>query len=111
MSAALAHRGPDRDGVWSDDVVGLAHRMLVTTQESVSEVQPVVRSHPPIVLVADARIDNRHEILAAIDIPLGSLASDSDIIAAAYQRWGQGCVDHLIGDFAFAIWNAHERSL
>ena len=111
MTAALAHRGVDRHGVWCDDLVGLAHRMSFTTPESLTEHQPVVRSNPAHVLVADARIDNRDELLRAIDAPRGRAASDSEIILTAYHHWGARCVEHLIGDFAFAIWDVRERSL
>jgi asparagine synthase (glutamine-hydrolysing) len=111
MSAALAHRGPDRDGLWVGGSVALAHRMLITTPESLSDVQPVVRSHPDLVLVADARIDNRDELLSTLRPRRQRCATDSEIILAAYERWGEDCVDHLIGDFAFAIWDARNRTL
>ncbi|HEY2378008.1 MAG TPA: lasso peptide isopeptide bond-forming cyclase [Gemmatimonadaceae bacterium] len=111
MSAALAHRGPDRDGLWSGNDVAVAHRLLVTTLESVTEVQPVVRSPGQFVLVADARIDNRDELLSTLRPSLSYRASDSEIILAAYERWGCECVDRLIGDFAFAIWDSRADTL
>ena len=109
MSAALAHRGPDREGVWSGGEVALAHRLLVTTPELVTDQQPLVRSQPDCVLVADARIDNRDELLAALDLPRGS--TDSDVILASYERWGDRCVNRFIGDFAFAIWDSRARAV
>ena len=111
MSAALAHRGPDRDGVWCCDNVALAHRLLVTTQESLTERQPVVRSHPALTLVADARLDNRDELISALQIRRGCCSADSEIILAAYERWGSDCVSHLIGDFAFVIWDSRTHTL
>ena len=111
MSAALAHRGPDRDGLWSSNEVALGHRLLVTTPESLTEQQPVVHSRRELVLVADARIDNRAELLSALHLPRVSEITDSDIILASYERWGEDCVNRLIGDFAFAIWDGHSRSL
>jgi len=53
---------------------------------------------------ADARLDNRDELFAA----LGRAASDADLILAAYERWGDDCASHLLGDFAFALWD-HRR--
>src|SRR5690349_6199631 len=111
MSAALAHRGLDRDGLWSGSGVALGHRLLITTAESLTEVQPVVHSHRELVLVADARIDNRAELLAALHFPRVSSVTDSDIILASYERWGQDCVNRLIGDFVFAIWDGRSRTL
>lgn len=110
MSAALAHRGADGSGLWSGDGIGLAHRMLHTTRESTREVQPVVLPARQLVLVADARIDNREELIRALRIREGEI-SDSEIILAAYARWGEDCVSQLLGDFAFALWDGSARSL
>ena len=111
MSSALAHRGQDDCGVWIEDAAALGHRMLYTTPESLAEIQPVVRPREGLVLVSDARIDNREELIAMLGPDCGVGASDSDIIAAAYVRWGVRCVERLIGDFAFAIWSTRDRSL
>ena len=111
MSAALAHRGADGSGIWSDDQMALAHRMLHTTCESTREVQPVVLPARQLVLVADARIDNRAELIRALRIRQGEHLSDSEIILAAYARWGEECVSQLLGDFAFALWDGSARSL
>ena len=61
----------------------------------------------PCWLVADARIDNRTELAAKLDLsPAESAAMpDSAFILKAWQRWGQDCVQHLLGAFAFAIWD------
>jgi asparagine synthase (glutamine-hydrolysing) len=111
MSAALAHRGPDREGLWSRGELALGHRLLITTPESAAEAQPLVRSQPDLALVADARIDNRDDLLSVLRVQGGRGATDSDIILAAYERWGQRCVDHLVGDFAFVLWDARAGSL
>ncbi|HKW11614.1 MAG TPA: lasso peptide isopeptide bond-forming cyclase [Gemmatimonadaceae bacterium] len=110
MSAALAHRGPDRNGVWSGNGVAIAHRLLITTPESASEVQPLASSQSDLVLVADARIDNRDELISALQLAGGRRSTDSEIILAAYERWRDECVDRLIGDFAFAIWDPRANS-
>ena len=111
MSAAMAHRGADGSGIWSDDRIGLAHRMLHSTPESVTERQPVVLQSRQLVLVADARIDNRDELVRALGIAEHGSLSDSEIILAAYARWGEDCVQRLLGDFAFAIWDGAAPSL
>lgn len=97
--------------MWIDDAAALAHRMLYTTPESLAEIQPVVRPREGLVLVSDARLDNREELIALLGADCGVGTSDSDIIGAAYVRWGARCVERLIGDFAFAIWSARDRSL
>jgi asparagine synthase (glutamine-hydrolysing) len=58
---------------------------------------------------ADVRLDNREELLAALGVPEnGPAAGDADLILAAYRRWGDDCASHLLGDFAFALWD-HQR--
>ncbi len=109
----LAHRGPDGQGRWQEGSVLLAHWMLHTTPESLHEQQPLVAPEGDLVLVADARIDNRDELLAALG--LRSTAerpvTDAELILAAYRRWGADCPDRLIGDFAFAVWDRQHRRL
>lgn len=111
MSAALAHRGMDGAGIWCDEHVALAHRMLHTTPESLTEIQPVVRREEGLTLVADARVDNRGQLIALLGLLPSSAPSDSEIIAAAYLRWGSDCVQKIVGDFAFVAWNARNRTL
>jgi len=61
-------------------------------------------------IVADARIDYREALCKALDVdPVA--AGDADLILAAYLRWGEDCVDRLLGDFAFAIWDPRSKKL
>ncbi|MEO1400423.1 MAG: lasso peptide isopeptide bond-forming cyclase [Cyanobacteria bacterium J06635_1] len=129
MLDTLAHRGTDGVNSWLKGTVGMGHRMLWSTPESLLETLPLVK--PPkssakdleqdatedltenLVLTADARIDNRDELLTELDLgnrPLEKIP-DSDFILAAYQKWGIDCPQHLLGAFAFAIWDASKQSL
>src|SRR3989442_1012999 len=109
MLARLAHRGPDGAGAWRHGPVALGHRMLHTTPESLRECQPLVGTTGDLVLVADARIDNRAELCPLLPAP--SDATDAELILAAYERWGEHCPEHLLGDFAFAIWDGRAQRL
>ncbi len=62
----------------------------------------------PLTIAADVRLDNRAELYAALEIDVGdqSALADAGLILRAYQRWGIDCTSHLLGDFAFAIWDA-----
>ncbi|HTE20584.1 MAG TPA: lasso peptide isopeptide bond-forming cyclase, partial [Armatimonadota bacterium] len=111
MAETLAHRGPDGAGVWCEGAVGLAHRALRTTPEAFSETLPLVSPNGAFVLTADARLDNRRELLAAFALPLDDVCPDSELILRAYERWGSACPQKLAGDFAFAIWDARARKL
>src|SRR2546426_384449 len=107
MTARLAHGGPDGTGAWREGPVALGHGMLHTTPESLREQQPLVGTRGDLVLVADARIDNRAELCSLLPAP--SDATDAELILAAYERWGEHCPEHLLGDFAFAIWDARRQ--
>ncbi|MDJ0795938.1 MAG: lasso peptide isopeptide bond-forming cyclase [Calothrix sp. MO_167.B12] len=114
MVDVLAHRGPDGANVWcDDDSVGFGHRMLWTTPESLLEEFPLIDHTGNLILTADARIDNRDELIYALefkDSPAEKI-TDSDLILAAYEKWGRDCPGKLIGDFAFAIWDKHRQVL
>jgi len=112
MAEGVAHRGPDDGGLWNEGSVGLGQRMLWTTPESLKEKLPLVNRSGDLVLTADARIDNREELIAAValtDRRPGEL-SDSQLILAAYEKWGEGCPEKLVGDFAFAIWDRRKQA-
>jgi asparagine synthase (glutamine-hydrolysing) len=113
MLDCLLHRGSDGSGTWKDGAVGLGHRMLWTTPESLHERLPLVDGSAELVVTADARIDNRDELIRLLEIssrPAEQIA-DSQVILAAYEKWGERCVDRLLGDFAFAIWDQRKQSL
>jgi asparagine synthase (glutamine-hydrolysing) len=111
QTEALAHRGPDGRGEWTDGPVGLGYRVLHTTAESRRESQPLARDEGRLVLVADARIDNRRELAAILGISRPDRAGDGEVILRAYERWGTSCAHHLIGDFAFAIWDRQAQAV
>ena len=114
MCRPVAYRGPDGIGTWLGAGAGLAHLALHITPESREEVQPLLDPESGLVLVADARIDNRDELIPVLRGKGGlrcDRPTDADLILAAYQTWGHDCPSHLIGDFAFAIWDTRERVL
>lgn len=113
MVDVLAHRGPDAAGLWSEGSVGLGHRMLWTTPESLHEQLPFEDQVRNVVLTADARVDNRDELIVMLGLgnrPAGGL-TDSRLVLAAYEKWGERCPEKLVGDFAFAIWDGRQQTL
>ena len=64
MTEAVAHRGPDGEGFWSDGPIGLGHRSSRTTPESLDEKQPLLDESGTLCLVLDGRVDNRAELAA-----------------------------------------------
>ena len=113
MLASIAHRGPDGSRVWVDGSVGLGHRMLWTTPESLHERLPLVNKTVELAITADARIDNRDDLFASLNFdgrPRETIA-DSELILAAYEEWGESCPKRLLGDFAFTIWDGRNHKL
>jgi asparagine synthase (glutamine-hydrolysing) len=105
MMKALGHRGPDDSHFWNEGPAGLGHVMLWTTPESLHEKLPLADESSGTVITADARIDNRDDLIVALwgsGEPAKSI-SDSQIILRAYQKWGEGCPERIVGDFAFCI--------
>jgi asparagine synthase (glutamine-hydrolysing) len=113
MLAAIAHRGPDGSGLWRRGSAGLGHRQLWTTPESLRERLPLADETGELVITADARIDNREELIQLLDLKgrSGASISDSQLILRSYQQWGRRCPEKLLGDFAFAIWDGRMQAM
>jgi asparagine synthase (glutamine-hydrolysing) len=112
MGSTLSHRGLDGISYYSKNSIGLVHCMLYDTPESLSENLPNITKDEKFVLTFDGRIDNRKELYTEMGL-IKTLAtlSDSDLILAAYQKWNKKCVDYLLGDFVFALWDQKQRKL
>ena len=112
MCAAMAHRGPDGQGVWTAPGVGLGHVRL-SIIDLAGSPQPMASSDGRAMLVFNGEIYNYRELREELR---GSGAEfrtdgDSEVILAAWQRWGPACVTRLHGMFAFAIYDLEARTL
>ena len=113
MLDSIAHRGPDGSRVWTDGPVGLGHQMLWTTPESLYEKPPMLDETGNLAITADARIDNRDELISILNFngrPKEAI-TDSEIILASYEKWEEACPEKLLGDFSFALWDGRKRRL
>jgi asparagine synthase (glutamine-hydrolysing) len=108
MSKALEHRGPDGEGRRVIGSLGFVCQRMWVTPEEVGERQPLV-GRVGVMLVMDGRIDNREELLRALDLP--QTASDAALVLAAYEAWGEGFAEHLNGDFALAMFDPSKQQL
>ncbi|CAG5006768.1 hypothetical protein DYBT9275_03892 [Dyadobacter sp. CECT 9275] len=108
---SLRHRSNDGNGVWIESNVAMGHCLLKVFAQQNFEKQPQTISDCTI--TADARLDNRDELSTLLGIHRNQLAitADPTIILLAYQRWGDECIKHLEGEFAFAIWNKQNQTL
>jgi asparagine synthase (glutamine-hydrolysing) len=110
MTRLIAHRGPDGSGAWTAGPVALGHCLLRTTPDAVS--QPLVHHSGEFAITAEVRLDNRKELGEKLGLPVTDLLpSDAELVLAAYLRWEESCTQHLLGDFAFAIWDGRRRAL
>jgi asparagine synthase (glutamine-hydrolysing) len=106
MARTLAHRGPDGIETLALDRVALGSAIMHINVEDVHESQPLRDRERGLTMVADARIDNREALAEELAIAAADLATmaDSALLFACYVRWGEACVDRLLGDFTFAVW-------
>jgi asparagine synthase (glutamine-hydrolysing) len=113
MRHALEHRGPEGSAVWCRGAVALGHQMMHITPESLHEHLPLHHAKADLTITADARIDNREELFQALGTPHQErpYIPDSGLILRAYEKWQEDCPAHLVGNFAFAIWDGKQQQL
>ena len=111
MGLALSHRGPDGSSAWVDGPVALGVQIMHITPESLYEKVPYGTG--TLHITATARLDNREALSETLGIPPSehNTISDSRLILHAYEQWGEACPEHLLGDFAFMIWDRERRKL
>lgn len=111
MLATLAHRGPDDRGSWQAGDVALGQTRLSIIDLSAAGHQPMVSADERYALVFNGEVYNHVELRAELaDYPFRS-RTDTEVVLAAWMRWGVACLDRLIGMFAFAIWDTHDHTL
>ena len=108
----IAYRGPHRQAAQRVGACTLMHAALWTTPEAQQEALPLRHATRDVWLAADARVDNRAELTQLLNGNVQHpLHTDADLLLAAYERWGADLVDHVVGDFAFAIWDREQEKL
>ena len=110
MNDALAHRGPDDDGVYFDELISLGHRRLSIIDLSSAGHQPMISENGRFVIVFNGEIYNFRKLRLRLNYPFKS-NSDSEVLLACWQEWGVDCIERLIGMFAFAVWDKVENEL
>ena len=113
MMNKLARRGPDSNGKWLEGKIGFGHQRLSIIDLSSSGSQPMIDNLLKLTLVFNGTIYN-YKQLRSILIGKGYSffsSSDTEVIIKAYHYWGEDCVNHLDGMFAFAIWDKPSKKL
>lgn len=114
MQKLFAQWFNDDSGTWCGASTALGHTMLWNTPESKLEKLPAIdgTAENRLAITADVRLDNRAELAKklGIDAPLITV-TDSQLLMAAYRKWGQQSPQHLLGDFVYVIWDEQCQQL
>ena len=106
MMHAIKHRGPDDEGVYIDNNVGLGFVRLSILDLSESGHQPMFSHDRNLVIIFNGEVYNyieiRNELKNDFEFKTGT---DTEVILAAYQKWGDKCLNKFNGMFSFVIYN------
>lgn len=112
MNKSTAHRGPDFTNSYLDENIVLGHNRLSIIDLTEGANQPLLNNDGNLVLVFNGEIYNylllKEQLKDNYDF---KTTSDSEVLIAAYQKWGRNCVSHLEGMFAFSIWDKINKTL
>ena len=112
MTDVVGHRGPDSAGYYLNGAVGLGHRRLSIIDLSTGD-QPIGNEDGSVQVVFNGEIYNFADVREAL-VDRGHqfrTRSDTEVIVHAFEEWGDRCVDHFRGMFAFAVWDDRRRVL
>jgi asparagine synthase (glutamine-hydrolysing) len=113
LLAAQSIYGPHATDQWDGGEISLGRRLFRLLPEDRYDTQPLVGAGGRLVVVADLRLDNRADLEAELRIPADRARSlcDGAILLAAWEHWAEDSFDHLVGDFAFAVWDRAKSAL
>jgi asparagine synthase (glutamine-hydrolysing) len=111
MNDIQKHRGPDGQRSWhnAEETIGFAHQRLSIIDLSTGD-QPMTDEYGNTICY-NGEVYNYIELRKELNGYPFKTSSDTEVILAAYKKWGHDCVNHLRGMFAFAIWNEKEKDL
>ena len=109
MTHSMSFFQGDAIGTYQTNEFFVCNKFLFNTPESVNTTS--ICQNERYVLAATCRIDNRDEIAAKISLENPHKKSDHEYILAAYTFYQEKCVEHLIGDFSFVVWDKQEQTL
>jgi asparagine synthase (glutamine-hydrolysing) len=112
MIARIRHRGPDGEGNFIENEVGLAHRRLSIIDIN-GGAQPIANEDKSVHVVFNGEIYNFIELRKQLEVygHIFATRSDTEIIVHAYEQWGENFLNRLNGMFAFALWDARRKQM
>src|SRR5215212_2074726 len=112
MRDVITHRGPDDEGIYIDENVGLGHRRL-SIVDVASGHQPMTNEDGSLYITYNGEVYNHADYREDLESRghVYSTHCDTETILHLYEDFGHGCVEHLRGMFTFAIWDRNKREL
>ena len=112
MAEAIRHRGPDGSGFYVSGEIGLGHQRL-SIIDIEGGTQPITNEDDTLFLVFNGEIYDYIELREQLRAHghIFKTKSDTEVIIHAYEQWGDDCVNHFNGMFAFALWDSNRRRL
>lgn len=111
MNRATAHRGPDGVGIYENDHITFGHNRLAVIDLSPQGAQPMKSADGSLVITYNGELYNYRELRRELaGYPFVS-ETDTEVILAAYTKWGIECLKRFNGIFAFALWDEKRREL
>jgi asparagine synthase (glutamine-hydrolysing) len=113
MTDAIAHRGPDGEGFYTDSFVGLGHRRLSIIDLSAAGHQPMITPDGDFVITYNGEVYNFQELRIELEARGHQFRSrtDSEVVLHAFAEWGEASLERFNGMFAFAIWDRRRQEL
>ncbi len=113
MHAATYHRGPDDEGFFEQEGISFAHNRLSIIDVSPGGHQPMSSVDGRYTIIFNGEIYNYRELKSELEKMGESFrsSSDTEVLLAAFTKWGEDCLPKLNGIFAFAIWDRDEKKL
>ncbi|MEP6727674.1 MAG: asparagine synthase (glutamine-hydrolyzing) [Bacteroidota bacterium] len=111
ITNAMQHRGPDAANCITEDELGLGHRRLSIIDLSAAANQPFTDNSGRYVMVYNGEMYNFMEVKLLLQDYQFQTSSDTEVLIAAFSKWGPLCIRHFKGMFAFAIWDRQEKEL
>mgnify|MGYP001211305841 FL=1 len=109
MNISMSHRGPDAQGIWSDEKVSLAHNRLSIFDLSKNGEQPMKSQSQNKIIVFNGEIYNWFELKNRINKIKWKSKSDTEVLVEAYDKFGLKFFDYLNGIFSFAIYDKKKK--
>ncbi len=113
MTDIIKHRGPDGEGFWSNTCIGFGHRRLAIIDLTPAGHQPMQSDDGNLIIIHNGEVYNFQNLRIQLEAKgyMFHSTTDTEVVLKSYQEWGEKCVEHFNGMFAFAIWDVKNKKL